>query len=164
MLGGAAATSISRGHWLVALVLLGLLVVVGVGAFVIWLKRWRGEETLGLATPPDAEAARVCPSCARRYPAGARYCAVDASVLAWVEGKVGSAMLACPRCERRFAGARFCPFDAEELVRADEADAAPHCHVEALHGSDKICPTCAARYEPVAAFCGRDGSKLQPLN
>jgi hypothetical protein len=167
MLAGAAASSISRGQWLVALALLGLLIVLGVGGLWAWWRHFgvRSEETLDPEpeSPPVATQARVCPSCTRRYPAAARYCMVDASALVWVEGKVGSVMLACPRCERSFAGARFCPFDAEELVRS-EADHGECCHVEALLGSDKICPTCAARYEVDAAFCGRDGSRLLPLN
>lgn len=166
MLAGAAASSISRGHWLIALMLLGLLLVLGIGGLWAWWRRFgvRSEETLAPEQPPATpQAPRVCPSCTRRYPAAARYCMVDASALVWVEGEVSSVMLACPRCERSFAGARFCPFDAEELVRS-EADHAEHCHVEALLGSDKICPTCAARYEVDAAFCGRDGSRLLPLN
>ena len=80
-----------------------------------------------------------------------------------MEGEVAAATLSCPRCERSYDGARFCAFDAEELVLPD-TDRSDHNHVEALDGSDKICPTCAARYEVGAAYCGRDGTRLCPLN
>jgi len=48
-------------------------------------------------------------------------------------------------------------------VRSD-AEGPEHSHVAALAGSDKICPTCAARYEVGAAFCGKDGTRLAPLH
>jgi hypothetical protein len=153
----------SRTNWAIALFLLAAVIVLGLGGLYAWWRRLgqRAAEEPRSDGPTGPE--RVCPTCARRYPAAARFCAVDATALAWVEGAVASATLGCPRCERTYEGARFCPFDAEELVRSD-AEAVEHHHVGALAGSDKICPTCAARYEVGAAFCGKDGTRLAPLH
>ncbi len=171
VLTGVAATSLSRGQWITGLLLLAALAILGAGAIVIWARRWGASrveaEPVGDAAGASAEReARVCPSCARRYPAGARFCAVDASPLAWVEGELAAPLLACPRCDRSYqGGVRFCPVDAEELVRCDGDHATDgHVHIDGLAGSDKICPVCAARYEVEAAFCGRDGTRLCPLN
>jgi hypothetical protein len=154
-----------------AVISLVALMVLGGTAIVIWARRWSqarvAAEPVGDAEGASAEReARVCPSCARRYPAGARFCAVDASPLAWVEGELAPPLLACPRCERSYhGGVRFCPVDAEELVRIEgDHSADGHVHIDGLAGSDKICPVCAARYEVEAAFCGRDGTRLCPLN
>lgn len=166
MLSGAAATTLSRGQWVVALVLLTAVVVIGLGALYAWWRRLGAQPADagdGEREAEQATAQRVCPTCERRYPAGARFCAVDATALAWVEGGLASAPLCCPRCERSYEGVRFCPFDAEELLRADH-EAGEHHPAHELHGADKICPTCAARYELGAAFCGKDGTRLLALH
>jgi hypothetical protein len=145
-----------------ALFLLAAVIVLGLGGLYAWWRRMgtRGrEETERELSLPE----RVCPTCARRYPSTARFCAVDASALSWLEGEVAPPTLSCPRCERTYDGARFCPFDAEELVRAEGAGVEHH-HAGQLAGADKICPTCAARYEVGAAFCGKDGTRLCPLH
>jgi hypothetical protein len=162
-----AAGSISRGQWAVALFLLAAVLILGLGGLYAWWRRL-GQRNLEEQARAEAEGDptaphRVCPTCARRYPAGARYCAVDASALSWVEGEIAAVNLSCPRCERSYEGARFCPFDAEELVRAD-AEGHEHHDAGDLAGSDKICPTCATRYEVEAAFCGRDGTRLCALH
>jgi hypothetical protein len=165
MLSGAAATTISRGQWAVALVLLLGVVTIGLGALYAWWRRLAAQPSEGTAADAEhAPAQRVCPTCARRYPGAARYCAIDATALAWVEGELtSSTSLSCPRCERSYNGVRFCPFDAEELVRAEQ-EAGEHHHLGTLLGADKICPTCAARYELGAAFCGKDGTRLLALH
>jgi len=107
----------SRTNWAIALFLLAAVIVLGLGGLVAWWWRLgqRAADEQRPDGPTDAHAGpeRVCPTCARRYPAAARFCAVDATALAWVEGAVGSATLGCPRCERTYEGARFCPYDAE---------------------------------------------------
>jgi hypothetical protein len=148
----------------VALFLLAAVMILGLGGLYAWWRRLDQRATADPAASGEpTQPQRVCPTCARRYPAGARYCAVDASALSWVEGEVATATLGCPRCERSYEGVRFCPFDAEELVRA-EAEGMEHHHAGALAGSDKICPTCAARYEVDAAYCGKDGTRLCALH
>ncbi len=158
----AATASVSRGQWAAALFLLAGVLVLGLGGLYTWWRRLGARAEEASAEAEAAQTPRVCPTCVRRYPAAAQFCAVDASALVWVEGRIAAVTMLCPRCERTFDGARFCAFDAEELVRSDtEAD---HRHVAPLNGADKICPVCAARYEVGAAFCGRDGTRLCPLH
>jgi uncharacterized protein YbaR (Trm112 family) len=115
----------------------------------------------------------VCPTCAREYPAGLKYCPADARPLvpsANAQG-AGGRGLACPVCKRSFdGGKRFCPYDAEELVvvsapmtarRAPRAAGSPP---GLAHVLGKICPHCSKRYESEATFCGRDGSELVSIN
>ena len=167
LMSGSLWTTTSLG----ALLVLSVIAVgIGLGVLAIWLRRWWSAHRLA---HDDAEvdveaAARVCPSCSRRYPADARFCAVDATPLSWVEGAVVEACLACPRCEHVYdSGVRFCPLDAEELVRADfdpDSEKRDAHHLHDLSGQDMICPVCAERYVVAAAYCGRDGTRLCPLN
>ena len=158
-------TAWSRSSLGALLALSAVAVGVGLAILALWLRRrWAQERE---ADAVQDEPHRVCPTCTRKYPGEARFCAVDATPLAWVEGALAEARLACPRCDHLYdTGIRFCPLDAEELVRVEGDPQAEgrHIHIHDLSGSDMICPVCAARYEVAAAFCGRDGTRLCPLH
>ena len=80
MLSGAAATTISRGQWAVALVLFLGVVVIGLGALYAWWRRLgahAGESETVEAEQAEAQSQRVCPTCARRYPGAARFCSIS---------------------------------------------------------------------------------------
>lgn len=148
------------------LALVAVAAGIGIAIFALWLRRRWAHEREG-AEANVSGPHRVCPTCTRKYPAEARFCAVDATPLAWVEGALAETRLTCPRCDHVYdGGVRFCPLDAEELLRAevDPESEGRHIHLHDLSGSDMICPVCAARYEVAAAFCGRDGTRLCPLN
>ncbi len=157
----------SRSSLGALLALSAVAVGLGFAILALWLRRrWAQERETEAA---EQEPHRVCPTCTRKYPDEARFCAVDATPLAWVEGALAEARLACPRCDHVYdAGIRFCPLDAEELLRVEVDPEASgegrHIHSHDLSGSDMICPVCAARYEVAAAFCGRDGTRLCPLH
>src|SRR5262249_55322393 len=88
--------------------------------------------------------ALMCPTCRRGFPAGMRFCPLDAGrLLPAAEGAQAAHRGhggKCPRCRRAFeAGVRFCPMDAEELVPFERWHAmhgepsAPHDHTFADH-------------------------------
>ena len=126
----------------------------------------------GPPRPPPPPLGLVCPSCRREYPAGLKYCPVDARALVAAVGasapaRATTASLTCPVCKRSYEGnKRFCPYDAEELVsmplavarKARMATSGMH------HILGKICPHCAKRYDSEATFCGHDGSELVSVN
>jgi uncharacterized protein YbaR (Trm112 family) len=145
---------------------------VALGAVILAL-RLRAHRKGGRTPAP----ALLCPTCRRGYPAGLRFCPLDAGRLQpssegaqAAHGHGGK----CPRCRRAFeAGVRFCPMDAEELVPLERWQAmhgepgGPHDHTFADHllgGDGKICPVCASRYDLEAGFCGRDASELVTIN
>jgi hypothetical protein len=120
--------------------------------------------TLVLLQRPESPEVLVCPACRREYEDGARFCVADGSTL--VSQSVAQSTLQggiCPRCNRGVdAGTRHCPHDGEEVL--------PYAVYQTTRGTDppheghRICPSCAAKYEGAATFCGRDGAELVLLN
>jgi len=134
------------------------------GLVLVW---WRWASTVKHPAS-SGRLPMLCPRCRRAYPLGTVYCPFDAARLGQASaGASASPALGgrCVGCHRAFeAGVRFCPFDGEEL--------APHVHVgEAIDfadaqfvGASKICPLCAAKYDDLAGFCGRDAHELVSVN
>lgn len=159
-------------HLLERLLVLGAVVVLAAAAtfsLFAFLRIRRARKA-----PKAVALPMLCPSCRRAFPAGTRFCPLDASRListsaAGSEGRGGR----CPRCQRSFeAGMRFCPMDAEELVLHTHAIHTPSLGLaepaqvaEHLVGGDgKICPLCASKYNLAAGYCGRDAAVLVTIN
>ncbi len=111
-----------------------------------------------------------CPTCHTEYPAGVRFCALDARpLLPASQLEAGATQsTSCRGCGRAFdLSIRFCPFDGAELGALSPAViAAPPARpaLATVARVSKICPHCNQRYAINDAFCGRDGSTLVPLN
>lgn len=101
-----------------------------------------------------------------------------------------AAAMECPRCGRVLAsGTGFCPSDGTALVPSKKPAPAPASDLASEPPSavasavasvdtsavapvatkprrqpDKICPTCGDRFAADAAFCGKDGTSLVPIN
>lgn len=66
----------------------------------------------------------------------------------------------CPRCHALYdVGARFCPTDAQPLVRV-ELD--PSCYD--FEEVEFRCPLCDARFHDGRGFCAHDGARLVPAD
>ena len=87
----------------------------------------------------------------------------------------GRGELICASCNREQpVGTRFCPHDGTPLGPARKGDndevipAVAHAAMaqrsNAVPSRGKICPTCGARFEGGAEFCGKDGTVLVLLN
>jgi len=142
-----------------ALVTSGLLALV-------W---WRWSATMKTAPAEvNGRLPMLCPRCRRAYPLGTVFCPFDAARLGQASaGASATPALGgrCVGCHRVFeAGVRFCPFDGEELAPhshgGETVDYADHQFV----GAAKICPLCAAKYDDLAGFCGRDAHELVSVN
>lgn len=103
---------------------------------------------------------RTCPTCKRTFE-NTYFCPHDGSKL--VEGAQRdelSGALSCPTCKKGFPeGTKVCPEHGDELVPTGAPRPAP---VKAARG--KICPSCGARFDGAATFCGKDGTSLVLLN
>ncbi len=141
--------------------------------------RKSAEARAGQDTARSATSRVVCPTCRREYPTTSAFCPQDATKLVPLvplgvgEGAPPGAGSICPACQRGFpAGTRVCPHDGEELVpyalHAAVAKAAAlgtgTVAMTGTMGKAKICPTCGARFEGAAAFCGKDGTALVLIN
>ena len=126
-------------------------------------------KTLVMPQGPGALAARVemvCASCGREQPAGTSFCPHDGTPLAPASKATARGGGICPVCNKGFGpDVLVCPQDKEELLpspvhaaMAQRAGSAP------LASRGKICPTCGARFEGGAEFCGKDGTVLVLLN
>ena len=108
------------------------------------------------AAPVDE---RTCPTCKRSF-RDTFFCPHDGSKLSDMPADKLDFTLLCPTCKRGFPeGTKTCPDHGDELVLPAPARPAP---VKAARG--KICPTCGARFDGAATFCGKDGTSLVLLN
>lgn len=103
---------------------------------------------------------RSCPTCRRTF-VDTSFCPHDGSKLVAKAADELGASPTCPRCKRAFPeGTKVCPEHGEELVSMPPTGrAAPQKAARA-----KICPSCGARFEGAATFCGKDGTSLVLLN
>lgn len=113
--------------------------------------------TAAVAQPAEE---RSCPTCKRTFK-DTLFCPHDGTKLSDKPAEDLGSSLLCPTCKRAFPeGTRTCPEHGDELAPLPgPARAAP---VKAAKG--KICPSCGARFEGAATFCGKDGTSLVLLN
>jgi hypothetical protein len=79
-----------------------------------------------------------------------------------------SPAMSCPACHREYGPSmRYCLRDSQTLVRSGDSHATGPAAVPlgaCLSGEAKICPSCAARYDLDATFCGNDSAELVAVN
>jgi|GEM_PF-4220931 len=107
-----------------------------------------------------------CEICNREFEPGYLRCPYDGSELKRIgeaDYKVSRGGLVCPVCRRGFRGSiTVCPFDKVHLV--------PYSVFKEIVTDDnrakkqtKVCPVCGEKYEEKELFCGKDGTKLEPV-
>ena len=105
---------------------------------------------------------RTCPTCNRSF-SNTFFCPEDGSKLSDKPGEdpLGTSLM-CSTCKRTFPeGTTVCPEHGVDLRPLGTSTDRPP-PVKAARG--KICPSCGARFDGAATFCGKDGTSLVLLN
>ncbi len=116
----------------------------------------------------------VCPTCRQEFPPGSGFCPHDGTPLLArpapppppTNRPPSNTANACPICHRAYApGHTRCAADGAELVPdVVLAPAEAQDGTSGLAKRGKICPTCGARFDSAASFCGKDGTALVLVN
>jgi hypothetical protein len=145
----------------------GVALLVALGAVVL-LRRSKAKEAA------DVEKQREAREAIEREHARAK-AAHDAQVAAAQDALAKGTAKRCPTCSTIFPpDAEFCPLDGARLVQASRAPQPrasqpqpmppPGSFLPPGAKAAKMCPVCGEKFAREAAFCGKDGVALVPLN
>jgi uncharacterized protein YbaR (Trm112 family) len=147
---------------LIAVIGLLALVIIGLVALALLLRRRNRAHAIAAATParPPVAAPVPLPPRTRSRPQHAR----SAGASGGLAVAISSAMV-CPTCRTEYHGLTYCTRDARRLVPPEDMLGGPGLGpMRALSRSaGLVCMACRRAYEPGLRSCPHDGNELVPF-
>ncbi len=149
---------------LIAVIGLLALVIVGLVALALLLRRRNRTHAIAAAPPARAPVAVPVPTPPRTRPRPAAQHARGGAGAGGLAVAVSSAMV-CPTCRTEYHGMTYCTQDARRLVPPEDMLGGPGLGpMRALSRSaGLVCMACRRAYEPGLRSCPHDGNELVPF-
>ena len=147
---------------LLAVIGLLALVIIGLVALALLLRRRNRAHAIAAAMPARAPAAAPAPLPPRTRPRPQH--ARGAGASGGLAVAISSAMV-CPTCRTEYHGMTYCTRDARRLVPPEDMLGGPGLGpMRALSRSaGLVCMACRRAYEPGLRSCPHDGNELVPF-
>lgn len=156
------ASSASSQNLLIAVIGLLALVIVGLIALALLLRRKTRMQAETLDEPPRSQPAiPSTPVAPRPRP---RPAVVRSGGGGGLAVATSSAMV-CPTCRTEYHGMTYCTRDARRLVPPEEMLAGPGLGAQRAmsRSAGLVCMACRRAYEPGLRACPHDGNELVPF-
>lgn len=147
---------------LLAVIGLLALVIIGLVALALLLRRRNRAHAIAAAAPARAPTAASAPAPLRTRPRPQH--ARGAGASGGLAVAISSAMV-CPTCRTEYHGLTYCTRDARRLVPPEDMLGGPGLGpMRALSRSaGLVCMACRRAYEPGLRSCPHDGNELVPF-
>ena len=148
---------------LIAVIGLLALVLVGLVALALLLRRRNRAQTIGAAPARLATSAPLVPLPPRPRPRPAQH--VRGGGASGGLAVATSSAMVCPTCRTEYHGMTYCTRDARRLVPPEDMLGGPGLGpMRALSRSaGLVCMACRRAYEPGLRSCPHDGNELVPF-